>query len=458
MPSTLIQEQHLVIPTTLAATIGLEEAVMLQIMADCLKHRPTEIRDGASWVNLHINDALKLMPFWNEEQIERISRHLQNLGIIHLHPHSLMQSRQLVFAFSDGDEAHPGITDSRRTDSHSTDNHSTSGPATRASGLLRPASAAQQPARPAINLSAIAPSTFPVTAAESAPVYAPEPTPAPAAPSQPACGATTATQAHCGHTRRGAVKMYDSWQPNAELLRKLQEFNGIPADFIQPLVPEFVVYWRDRQSTTFSWEARFMKHVTREWQQAAASREEARNTATTKAEQAMHDHWQPSEDALEILLRSGIDAQFVQDAVPEFILYWRDRGDISSTWDSRFIAHIRRQWARYESSMQYDTEPHRIDSNWQPSGDVYDILHLANIDSEFAKATVAEFVVYWRDTNQVYNSWNSRFLQHVKTQWARRHHLHPSGQGHEKTIRTAAEPDRRSFVDKHTDQSWREGL
>jgi hypothetical protein len=173
----------------------------------------------------------------------------------------------------------------------------------------------------------------------------------------------------------------------------------------------------------------------------------------------MSERWQPSEDALEILLRSGITQDFVEDAIPEFILYWRDRGDVSSTWDTRFIAHIRRQWARYESSARFDTAPQRIDSDWQPSEDVYDIVRMANIEVDFARELLPEFVIYWRDTNQVYSSWNSRFLQHVKTRWARRlngegQHLQDYGQKHQ----SAAEPDRRSFVDKHTDQSWREGL
>jgi hypothetical protein len=175
--------------------------------------------------------------------------------------------------------------------------------------------------------------------------------------------------------------------------------------------------------------------------------------------EAMGADWQPGTEALEILVRSGIDQDFVAAAVPEFILYWRERGDVCNTWDSRFIAHIRRQWARYESSNQFNTEPQRIAADWQPSEDVYDILRMANIDVAFAREILPEFVIYWRDTNQVYSSWNSRFLQHVKTRWARRlnsqdQSLHDYG----KKSQSAAEPDRRSFVDKHTDQSWREGL
>ena len=448
MPSTLIQEQYIVVPSALAATIGLEEAVLLQVLSDCLIHRASVGREGAHWVHLPLADALKLLPFWNEEQIERIARNLQNLGIIHLEDPPLARAGQLVFALNDSDDSYPA-----QAVRSGTSTPPAGGASSPEQAQTTPAQPPQHTTRRQFDLAAIGPSRGPFSAQPRTPA-ASTPTAAAATP-----GPAAPPPASSAPVRRGAVTLHESWQPNAELLRKLKEINGIPAEFALQLVPEFVLYWRDRQSATFSWEARFMKHATREWRQAAANRGEALLSATTdKTDHAMHDAWQPSEDACQILMRSGIDLQFIQDAVPEFVLYWRDRGDTASTWDSRFIAHIRRQWARFESSMRYDTEPHRIEAGWQPSADVYDILALANIDVAFAKGTVAEFVIYWRDTNQVHNSWNTRFLQHVKTQWARRHHLHPSGHNHGKTHQSAAEPDRRGFVDKHTDQSWREGL
>ena len=43
MNSSLIPERPLLISPTLAATIGLEEAIMLQVLADFLAHRSPEI-------------------------------------------------------------------------------------------------------------------------------------------------------------------------------------------------------------------------------------------------------------------------------------------------------------------------------------------------------------------------------------------------------------------------------
>ncbi len=385
MPSSLIQEQ-ITIPTSLAATLGLEEAVMLQVLAECLKHRPAKHHDGYRWVVVSSEEALRLMPFWCEQDIDRISQKLQSQGIIRLASASLALAGNLQFALNEK------------------------------------------------------------TASAEAP--RPESTPEAVPALQPL------------RPQQGAKQIATDWQPGTELLRKLQEINGVPSDFAVQLVPEFITYWRDRQATTYSWESRFMSHAQRLWQQQAGKRDVIdAAAAAAKSNTAMGDHWRPGEDALTILLRSGIEQQFIEDAIPEFILYWRDRGDVSSTWDTRFIAHIRRQWARYESSLQFDTEPRRIADDWQPSEDVYDILRMANIDVDFARQLVAEFVVYWRDTNQVYNSWSTRFLQHIKTRWARRlNGQHQGVQDYGQRPQSAAEPDRRSFVDKHTDQSWREGL
>ena len=90
-----------------------------------------------------------------------------------------------------------------------------------------------------------------------------------------------------------------------------------------------------------------MSHLQRLWLQQGTNRDSLEVITGPKQPFAMEADWQPSNEALDILVRAGIERGFVIAAVPEFILYWRERGDVSNTWDSRFVAHIRRQWARY---------------------------------------------------------------------------------------------------------------
>ena len=231
-----------------------------------------------------------------------------------------------------------------------------------------------------------------------------------------------------------------SWHPHPDTLAQLAQHN-IPQHFALNQIPEFVTYWRDRGEAHRSWESKFLQHVVFQWRSFEAKQHQ-RNQ-----EFPMHAEWQPSADALDVLIRhADISKAFVEDAIPEFILYWRERGDVLRTWNSKFIHHVRLQWKKYTSAMESDTDPKPIPPQWQPSEDVYDVLRLANIDVQFARDLVPEFVLFWRDSQQIHTSWNTRFLQHVKRQWARQHALIVSDS--ERTTREIP------LEEKLTDRSW----
>ena len=347
MQSSLVPERPLVISPTLAATIGLEEAVMLHVFSELMAHRPLREKDRFAWLELSQMDLMKALPFWALIDIKRVQKSLQDLGLILIDAET-GNRETLCFAINQ--------------------------------------------ARPA----APVPATHKITTARI-----------PAAVASAAAPAGVATDA------QGATFMPASWQPGEDWIRQCRQQN-IPEDFVRQLVPGFVMYWRERAQARFSWGNAFYKFVLREWRQEQTRR------GMSELETEMSPQWWPSSDAFVILENSGINPQFIEDAVPEFVLYWRERGAANGAWNTRFIEHIRRQWSKYSSSIEHDTLPRRIGDDWQPSAECYDILHLAEIDEEFARTKVREFVLYWRDTNQVHASWNTRFLQFIKYQWARR--------------------------------------
>ena len=347
MQSSLVPERPLVISPTLAATIGLEEAVMLHVFSELMAHRPLREKDRFAWLELSQMDLMKALPFWALIDIKRVQKSLQDLGLILIDAET-GNRETLCFAINQ--------------------------------------------ARPA----APVPATHKITTARI-----------PAAVASAAAPAGVATEA------QGATFMPASWQPGEDWIRQCRQQN-IPEDFVRQLVPGFVMYWRERAQARFSWGNAFYKFVLREWRQEQTRR------GMSELETEMSPQWWPSSDAFVILENSGINPQFIEDAVPEFVLYWRERGAANGAWNTRFIEHIRRQWSKYSSSIEHDTLPRRIGDDWQPSAECYDILHLAEIDEEFARTKVREFVLYWRDTNQVHASWNTRFLQFIKYQWARR--------------------------------------
>ena len=57
------------------------------------------------------------------------------------------------------------------------------------------------------------------------------------------------------------------------------------------------------------------------------------------------------------------------------------------------------------------------------------MLAIANIELQFARDLIPEFVLFWRDKNELHHSWNTKFLQHVKYRWVRRNQDHPNAKG-----------------------------
>jgi polyhydroxyalkanoate synthesis regulator phasin len=383
MKSSLIPEKPLCISPSLATTIGLEEACMLSLLSEVATHQQAQHRNGRPWLELDEAHVVRLMPFWTDYDVERISRNLRDKGVILLSTAPYTGSRKLCFTFNEDESAAVSIT-------------------------------------------------------PRAPVIA------------------------------SANRIDPSWQPDQELLQRIGEHN-IPAEFTRQQLPEFITYWRERGEISHAWGAKFLKHVLHQWREhqtvQAKQARQLRETSESEflrrdQETPMYSDWRPSHDALEVLVKhANISLAFVEDAIPEFVLYWQERGDVGRTWNSRFIQHVKRQWLRYNSALEHDTEPRRIADNWQPSPEVYDVLRLANINIDFGKRQVAEFVLFWRDSNQVYSSWNTKFLQHVKYQWAKQHALTVNSQQVEQNAglqpsHSASGTRDRSLVQDLTDRSW----
>ncbi len=362
--STLIPDRHIVISPTLAATIGLEEAVLLQVLHDATQLSPPD----AHWREIGTAELLRLLPFWDLRECQRVSASLRDKGIIAIASAPLDQSDRLQFSFDTAERPTPRV-------------------ARRAPGKLT----------------------------------------------------------------GGKTLMANRWQPDDELLRQLA-LHGISREFADAQVEEFVLYWSDRGEPAYSWNAKFRSHVIRRWREQEASRD-----GTQDIPRRIDANWRPDPDALEILDRAGVPAAFVEEAIPEFVLYWAERGEEARTWSSRFVMHVKRQWLRYSATIQPEGEPRRLASDWQPGGDVFDILRMANIDAAFARELLPEFVLFWSDSGETHPSWNSKFLQHVKYQWARRarspgaeeqQHGNRQGSGGKGSTRT------RSLVEDLTDRSW----
>ena len=225
----------------------------------------------------------------------------------------------------------------------------------------------------------------------------------------------------------------NSWQPEKELLDQILEY-GIPEEFTYSQVEDFKHLNQEKEEKNKSWGIKFLRFVIKQWRQKEAKDNQK------KKRKPIGTNWKPEGEAREILVRSGVDNDFIDKEIPEFVLYWSEKKEESDIWNSKFIAHIRRQWGRQRNVNEKDDLPFKIDSKWLPNEDFYDVLTLTDIPKEFADSTVSEFILYWKETGQSHNSWNSKFLQHVKFQW-QKHNQNLNSQG-------------QNLMDKRIESSW----
>lgn len=394
MNSNLTPENTLQISPSLATTLGLEESVMLAVFANLLHYGEPIAHNGLHWLEVKEATVARTMPFWSDADVQRVCKNLFDKGVIVLGSAPYCSSRVIQFALTETQTAAEFTPQMTQT---------------------------SQPAEPVVHAR--------------------------------------------NQATRGANRISPHWQPSDDALRHIAQHN-IPEQFVLAQVGAFVIYWRDRDSVKHSWDHDFIKYTLREWRyhQTDSSREQKQEQARQhrwdqerfiqkEQEHPMQVGWQPSHDALEVLVKhAGINADYVRDAIPEFIIMWQEKGTITNTWNKKFIDHVRRQWDRQASMIEHNSEPKLMPSNWQPSEDALDVLRLANIDLDFARQQLPEFVLYWRDRKEIHNAWNSKFMQHCKYHWARRHQM--AAQQTANTGTPSNNTRERSLNDDLTDRSW----
>ena len=226
----------------------------------------------------------------------------------------------------------------------------------------------------------------------------------------------------------------NNWIPEKEVFDQINEY-GIPQDFANLQIDDFKKLNEERNEAEKNWGVKFLRFVIKKWRYKEVEDNKKKKTHPMKR------NWIPDEDAIEILIKSGINEDFIEKEIPEFILYWTERKEESDIWNSKFIAHIRRQWGRFKDVKESDDLPSKMTSEWMPNNDFFEILELTEIPREFAENAKPEFILYWKETGQSLSSWNSKFLQHVKYKW-------------EKTNKGQT-PQLSEQIDRRIESSWK---
>ena len=258
MPSLPLPERPIVVSPRLATELGLEAATLMALLADYAFYQPARVRNGYHWYRITREQSQHLMPFWSDEDIQRISQNLRIKGQLLLASPPFASSGELKFAFTQrAEQASPTQT---------------------------------------------------ATAPEAAVANSPMPA---------------------------------NWTPNKEVLARLAEHN-IPAGFIREQIPEFVTYWRERGESHRSWGAKFQAAVVRRWRQYEQHR--AREQQNQARQTPLPEDWQPDEQVLAQLSQEGIPLAHINDCANRFKLYYRDTGTTVSSWAMTFYAWVKKDW------------------------------------------------------------------------------------------------------------------
>lgn len=420
---SLLPEQPMLVYPALAQRVGVEEALLLGFLDAQIANDPYA-REELNWHELSCASVLKQLPFWTALDLQRLTFSLRDQGCLSCASAPFGEEEKFRYRIN-----HDGLRAlSQRKPSRDQYNV----PKASSEGIFQRALQRQgaQSTRDAL----------PYSGSSERSGHSDQ-----GFHDREQMGEHLGARQNVGARQQAGVhrlpgkRQIDSrWQPIPDTYQQLS-MAQVPRHYAESLIPEFITYWRSQGTTHSSWDAKFMQHVMHRWRKfEVEQRKRAKETV-------MERDWRPSDDALIILIQQGgISPGFIEDAIPEFVLYWQEKGDLCSTWNSRFITHINLQWKRFRSGMAHSTDPKRIDPQWRPSQEACDVLKLAHIPAGFAATLIPEFVLYWKDSNQLRTSWDTTFLQYAKKKWAERHVINAQAKSTRET----------ELYDELNDRSW----
>tara|TARA_B100000927_G_C16445496_1_gene461564 strand:- start:351 stop:1145 length:795 start_codon:yes stop_codon:yes gene_type:complete len=129
-------------------------------------------------------------------------------------------------------------------------------------------------------------------------------------------------------------KLDISWMPSSETL-DIINMAEISNDFLTLKLKEFKIYWIERGQKKNNWNISFLNFIRIEWAKE--------NNSNRSLPYPIDEKWLPSEDVFDILNLSDITKDSALKYLREFILYWKDNGAAFTTWNSKFIDHVKRR-------------------------------------------------------------------------------------------------------------------
>ena len=201
-----------------------------------------------------------------------------------------------------------------------------------------------------------------------------------------------------------------NFYPSEDLVKQACNL-GIEEDFLGDQLPSFNLFWKGKDLKPHLKESKFLQYALKNW------REKEKIEYQESKKVLLDSNWRPSEDAISILKNIDINDSFIESLLPEFILFWKEKRIKSNSWNSTFLNHVKKQWARKNFKLDSDKENHPMSKNWAPSEDCMKVLEVTNIPVDFIESKLPEFRLYWIDAGEISTNWNNKFINFVKKSW-----------------------------------------
>jgi len=201
-----------------------------------------------------------------------------------------------------------------------------------------------------------------------------------------------------------------NFYPSEDLVKQACNL-GIEEDFLGDQLPSFNLFWKGKDLKPHLKESKFLQYALKNW------REKEKIEYQESKKVLIDNNWQPSEDARSILKGLEIGDSFIENLLPEFILFWKEKRIKSNSWNSTFLNHAKKQWARKNFKLDSDKEDQPMSKDWLPSEDCIKVLEVTNIPVDFIESKIPEFRLYWIDAGEISPNWNNKFINFIKNSW-----------------------------------------
>jgi len=133
---------------------------------------------------------------------------------------------------------------------------------------------------------------------------------------------------------QGTNKLNNDWVPSTET-KEIINMAEISDEFCDLKLKEFKIYWIERGQKKNNWNMTFIDFIRREWAKE--------NSSNKGLPYTIDENWYPDDDVFDILNLSEITKDSALKYLREFNLYWKDKGTAFTTWNSKFIDHVKRR-------------------------------------------------------------------------------------------------------------------